>query len=105
MLHANDLTQSCRARNIPSAARKPVKSLPFFGENLKRHRIAAGLTQAELAEKSGLSLANIQNWERNHRDPRTDALFTLARTLGVSAEAFLEKPKKKLKPKRGRPAK
>jgi hypothetical protein len=33
----------------------PSSSAPTFGELLREHRLAAGLTQEELAERAGLS--------------------------------------------------
>lgn len=36
--------------------------------NLKRLRQAAGLTQKELAEKSGVNLRTIQNYEQGFKD-------------------------------------
>jgi Helix-turn-helix domain len=35
-----------------------------FGELLRHHRLAAGLTQAELAERAGLSRCGINNREQ-----------------------------------------
>lgn len=36
--------------------------------NLKQQRIISGMTQLQLAEKSGISIRVIQNYESNHRD-------------------------------------
>jgi transcriptional regulator with XRE-family HTH domain len=61
-----------------------------FGENLKRLRERAELSQSQLAEKAGLSVRNIQNWEQAHRVPRAPALLALAKSLGSTVEALLE---------------
>jgi transcriptional regulator with XRE-family HTH domain len=61
-----------------------------FGEILKRLRERAALTQAALAEKSGVSLRTIQGWEQDYRCPVSASFFTLVKALGVSADAFAE---------------
>src|SRR5215469_13994683 len=40
-----------------------------FGELLLRHRLAAGLTQEELAERAGLGRRSIQSLERGENQP------------------------------------
>ena len=63
-----------------------------FGDVLRRVRIAAGLTQAALAERAGLSVRGISDLERGvNRTPRTDtvALLTEAlRPVGDDRAAF-----------------
>src|SRR5215469_14586909 len=53
---------------------------------LREHRRAAGLTQGELAESSGVSRAAIRDLEqgRTHR-PRAGSLARLADALGLKA--------------------
>src|SRR5690348_11992302 len=41
-------------------------ALPF-ADLLKRHRVAAGLTQEQLAERAGLSVRGLSNLERGER--------------------------------------
>ncbi len=56
-----------------------------FGERLRRARQAAGLTQAELAERAGLSRRGINDLERGvRRHPRQDTVALLAQALGLS---------------------
>jgi predicted ATPase/class 3 adenylate cyclase len=56
-----------------------------FGEVLRHHRQAAGLTQAELAERAGLSWRGINDLERGvRRRPRRDTVALLATALGLS---------------------
>src|SRR6187551_704329 len=56
-----------------------------FGGLLRRYRVAAGLTQEELAERAGLSARGISDLERGARElPRRDTLQLLLRTLELS---------------------
>src|SRR5215831_9194599 len=56
-----------------------------FGELLKRYRLAAGLTQEELAERAGLSVQAIAALERGaRRSPRRDTLALLAQALALA---------------------
>lgn len=53
-----------------------------FGELLRRARLAAGLTQEELAEQAGLSARGISDLERGaRRTPRRDTIALLAEAL------------------------
>ncbi len=70
-----------------------------FGETLPKLPEQSGMSQSELAEKSGLPLRSIQNWEQKHREPRAQALLALARALGVSVEALIVGNMPKVKPK------
>src|ERR1700730_7784616 len=55
---------------------------PTFGEALRRCRVAAGLTQAALAERAGLSTRGVQDLERGVRlAPYADTLQRLAEAL------------------------
>lgn len=57
-----------------------------LGELLKRYRIAAGLTQEELAERAGLSARAIRALESgDHRAPRRSTLDLLATALGLTS--------------------
>jgi transcriptional regulator with XRE-family HTH domain len=57
-----------------------------FGELLRRFRIAAGLTQEELAEHAGLSARGVSDLERGTRSrPHPDTLRRLAEALSLSA--------------------
>jgi transcriptional regulator with XRE-family HTH domain len=57
------------------------------GENLKRLRAAAGLTQQQLAVAAGLSVSVVAHIERGHiPDPRASTLRALARSLGCTLD-------------------
>lgn len=58
-----------------------------FGDLLKRSRMAAGMTQEALAERSGLSVRAISDLERGARHiPRRGTLHMLLEALPVSEE-------------------
>jgi transcriptional regulator with XRE-family HTH domain len=56
----------------------------LVGRNAARLREAAGLTQEELAERSGHSQQYISDLERGLRNPTVVTLYELAMALGVS---------------------
>lgn len=67
----------------------PRPKLVTLGDILRRHRMAAGLTQDQLAQVSGVSQAQISQLEKDRWLPRVDALMALAKALGVPAAALL----------------
>jgi transcriptional regulator with XRE-family HTH domain len=52
-----------------------------FGEALRRHRLAAGLTQERLAERSGVGVRSIQGLERGETQPLRETLHRLIAAL------------------------
>ena len=60
-------------------------STPRFGALLRRHRLAAGLSQAELAERAGLSTAAVGALEAGRRaSPRLFTVRSLADALALA---------------------
>ena len=58
---------------------------PPFGILLRQHRIAAGLTQSDLAERANLSVRGISDLERNARKaPHPQTVRQLATALGLT---------------------
>jgi predicted ATPase/DNA-binding XRE family transcriptional regulator len=57
---------------------------PTFGDLLRQHRLAAGLTQESLAERAGLSEHGIQKLERGVTRPYRDTVERLLGALGLS---------------------
>ena len=55
-----------------------------IGESIKRVRKKVGLTQAELADKLGISAAGIAQWENNIRNPKLETIKRIAAALEVS---------------------
>ena len=67
----------------------------YFSEiNLRRIRTAYGLTQAELARRSGVSLRSIQMYEQRNKNinkASADTMYRLAKVLGCTMEDLIEK--------------
>ena len=61
---------------------------PRLGSRLKEVRTAAGLTQAELAERAGVSRKTINTVENGVFTPSTLLALTLARALGTTVEGL-----------------
>src|ERR1700738_2191882 len=80
---------------LPSLTPAPnMVETASFGLALRRHRIAAGLTQEELAERAGLSARGIQDLESGaRRSPRAETVRRLAAALAnVDAERDRQRP-------------
>lgn len=81
-----------------------VKLLPqdvpgkTFGERLTQFRKAAGLSQPQLAERSGVPLGTIREYEQNRREPLLSKACKLAAALGMDCDAFC--PKEEAAPKK-----
>ena len=58
----------------------------IIGKNIARYREAAGLTQATLAEKIGISTARV---ERGQKKMKVETLYATAKVLNVSVDALL----------------
>lgn len=56
----------------------------LVGENVARIRRDKGMTQEELAERSGFSQQYISDLERGKRNPTIVSLYEFAQALGVS---------------------
>ena len=52
-----------------------------FSPLLKRHRLAVGLTQQELADRAGLGIRTIQVLERGANTPQRETVERLLRAL------------------------
>lgn len=61
-----------------------------FRDRLKEKRLAAGMTQAELAEKAGVSARTIQNYEMGTRKPRNlEVIQKIAEALRTTLDYLL----------------
>ncbi len=90
-----------------TAPKKKEQSAPdphdiqgVFGWNMKKKRLAQGLTQEQLAEKLGASVDTIKRYESGeHEAIRLDMACYIADALGVPLQALLppkERPPEQL---------
>jgi transcriptional regulator with XRE-family HTH domain len=70
----------------------------MVGQNVKRLRIAAGLSQAALAERMGVDRAYVSGLELGQRNPTIVTLWHIAKALGVKLRPLFEEEKP---PRRG----
>jgi transcriptional regulator with XRE-family HTH domain len=62
----------------------------YVGDRLKKLRTLNALTQAELAEKAGLTTTAVARVERDEAEPRPSTLRKLAKALNVQPSALIE---------------
>jgi transcriptional regulator with XRE-family HTH domain len=62
----------------------------MVGRNVRRLRIAAGLSQAELAERMGVDRAYVSGVERGVRNPKVLIVGRLAKALDVDPPVLLQ---------------
>ena len=73
--------------DVPGDAARQGVATVSFGDILRQHRVAAGLTQEDLAEQAGLSLRGISDLERGvRRAPHRGTVLRLAAALRLGTE-------------------
>ncbi len=60
-----------------------------FGERLKHYRLAADMTQEELANKCGMKKQSISRYEKSDREPNIHIAKAIADALGISLESLV----------------
>jgi len=73
----------------PSDLQKAVPDQGNFGSRLRQLRLAAGLSQQELARKANLTQQAISQVERGGSQPNWDTVCRLAGALRITPTAFL----------------
>lgn len=58
--------------------------------NFKKYRELAGLTQAQAAEKLGISTDSVRRYETGFREPRATDLKHMAELYGCTADMLLK---------------
>jgi transcriptional regulator with XRE-family HTH domain len=66
-----------------------MELMVYVGDNLKRLRVLNALTQAELAQKAGLTPAAVARIERDEAEPRMTTLRKLAEALGIEPQELV----------------
>jgi len=77
---------ACRTAMVRGELIDPNAAPVALGEQLRRHRLAAGLTQESLAERAGLSVHGIQKLESGATHPYRDTAERLIRALQLGDE-------------------
>jgi transcriptional regulator with XRE-family HTH domain len=62
----------------------------MVGRNVRRLRLAAGLSQAELAELMGVDRAYVSGLELGQRNPTVLTLWHIAKALEVKPRMFFD---------------
>ena len=62
----------------------------LFGENVRKERLARGLTQQELAGRLEMERSYLSELERGRRNPTVRVLGALAQALGVEPRELLK---------------
>ena len=57
-----------------------------IGDNIKKYRKQAGLTQKQLAERIGAATGTIQQYELGKREPRFEQITKIVNALGLKEE-------------------
>lgn len=68
---------SCRRGDIMS-----------IGENIKKVRVDAGLTQKQLGERLGITSQSIAQWETGRREPKYQSMVKIADALNVPVSSL-----------------
>ena len=61
-----------------------------LGENIRKAREEAGITQVQLAEKLSVQQMVISRWENGNRTPNAITFGKICAALGASADKILE---------------
>jgi transcriptional regulator with XRE-family HTH domain len=61
----------------------------MLGKELRTARLAAGLTQEQLAYRAGVDRSYISQLERGLKSPTVDMLLRLCKALGASASRII----------------
>lgn len=62
----------------------------IFGENVRRARKAAGMSQEALAVDARLAKSYMSDVERGRRNPTVNVVSRIARALGIGAAELME---------------
>jgi transcriptional regulator with XRE-family HTH domain len=61
----------------------------MLGDALSQRRMAAGLSQEQLAEKAGIDRTYVSKLERDIQSPTVDVLISMCRAMGVRPSELL----------------
>jgi transcriptional regulator with XRE-family HTH domain len=61
-----------------------------FGQNMRRYRLAAGLSQEAVAERMGVDRAHVSSMERGQQNVTLLTVWDTAQALGRRSAEFLD---------------
>jgi DNA-binding XRE family transcriptional regulator len=84
----NDFVHEIEAKSTPEERRQLDSARARFklGARVLQQRLAAGLTQSQLAAVSGIAQADISRIERGLSNPTAETLHAIAGPLGVTLD-------------------
>lgn len=77
----------------------------WFAGRLRELREAAGLSQQDLSDKSGVKLGTLRDIEQGVSFPGWDKAIAIAKALKIDVGELAKRPAEHPPPKRGRPKK
>lgn len=86
---------------MPPKGNSPGRDDPqtIFGQNVRAARIKAGLTQAQLAERTGTTQQYVSSVEAGQQNITLDTMAALARAVGRDVTALLRKGRSHTRPR------
>ena len=74
----------------PTGSNRAIQTELFIGARMRTRRRQIGLSQAELAERLGVSFQQVQKYERGANRIGASRLFDLSRVLDVPVSFFFD---------------
>lgn len=75
-------------RDVPRSVRENAQ-LRIFGENVRRERVALGMTQARLAELIDIDIRNVRKIEAGETNVLITTATRIRKALGCSADLLI----------------
>lgn len=75
----------------------PEDARRLVGQNVRTLRLAAKISQAELAARMGVDRAYVSGLELGNRNPTVVTLWHIARALAVPMRSFFEERRRKVR--------
>lgn len=69
--------------------RRATRELQRFGDRIREHRLAAGFSQEELGDASGLHRTYVGHLERGEVNPSLVNILKVSAALGIDAAALV----------------
>jgi transcriptional regulator with XRE-family HTH domain len=69
----------------------------LVGQNVRRLRLAAKISQAELAARMGVDRAYVSGLEQGNRNPTVITIWHIAKALGMPMRSFFDERRQKPK--------